>query len=355
MEPERPPSGSTPRLTSTGPQQGSKVDPVGSRGHGPYTQPPRAAKPKRRWLPILVIAAALGAGAVGTHYYTHSLHNLTPTSAVAHAQQTLTLSGADLDEAATAAAVTAIRSGQNDNPLIAKLTEQQKQEIVSGQRKFYKLPVVPAQATQQAPPVSAAQPKAGAESPASHDSAAPTTKPAAHIARHTPRQKPAVPQSQAEQPTPSQATPQDAAAPQDRVLILLDGVVYGTYNITNSPLTLDAPLKMGDIFSLTCLELSPGKSSVTIGVANVLNPVQTTLSLGQSATWTVGIATTAPSYDWFETQARNGNPVAEYGLGHMYQYGIGVTQDTNQAIYWYQQAANQNYLDAKQRLAELGK
>lgn len=353
MEPEKPTPGPTHRLTPAISQPSSKSDRAGSRGQGPYTKPPGVAKPKRKWLPILAIATVLGAGAVGAHFYTGGQGNVTPISTVAtNAQQTLTLSGADLDEAATAEAIAAIHSGQNDNPLIAKLTEQQKQEIVSGQRKFYKLPVIPAHAAQPAPSVPAVQPQAGGASPTSHDSATATKQTAPH-SRHIPRQQPAVLQHQVEQLTQSQAAPVDAG-PQDRVQIVLDGVVYATYNITNGPLTLDAPLKMGDIWGVACLELSPGKSSVTIGIANVLNPVQTTLSVGQSTTWTVGHITTAPDYAWFHTQAESGNSVAEYGLGHMYEYGIGEPQDMAQAIHWYQQAANQNYLDAKQRLTELG-
>jgi TPR repeat protein len=252
--------------------------------------------------------------------------NQTPISATAPAtQKTLVLSGADLDQATTVAAIAAIQAGQNDNPLIANLTTQQKQEIVDGQRKFYKLPVIPADA-QYAP-------------------AAPAAQPAAHHA-----------QTPAAQPAPAHVVPH-ATGPGDIVQIVLDGVVYGSYNITTSPFTLDAPLKMGDIWSVSCLQLAAGKSSVTVGIGTDLNPVQATLSVGQSETYTVTAgpaATTAQDYAWFHTQAANGNPVAEYGLGHMYEYGIGVPQNTSQAVYWYRQAANQHYLDATQRLAELG-
>jgi Sel1 repeat len=349
MEPEKPTPGPTSRLSSAGPQHSSRSSPDGSRGQGPYTRPPRAAKPKRRWVPILAIGAVLGAGAVGAHYYSGVHGNVTPISAVATStQQTLTLSGADLDEAATAAAITAIKSGQNDNPLIAKLTDQQKQEIVSGQRKFYKLPIAPPQANQPAPhhvpnqPASHPAPNTPATAAAHH----PQHKPASH-----PLPQPAPLQTVATQPeTDTPANP----TPQDRIQITLDGAVYGTYNITGGPFTLDAPLKLGDTLIVTCLELSSGKSSITVGIATVLNPVQAVLTQGQSANFSVSPHANAQDYSWFEAQANSGNPVAEYGLGHMYQYGIGVPQDTSQAIHWYQQAANQNYLDAEQRLAELG-
>ena len=357
MEPEKPSHAPASRLTPAGPQHSNSPYSGGARGQGPYTQPPRVAKPKRRWLPILALAAVLGAGGVGAHYYTSGHSNITPTPlAATNAQQTLTLSGADLDEATTTAAIAAIHAGQNDNPLIAKLTEQQKQEIVSGQRKFYKLPIAPAHAPKYAPSMPGSQPEAEAASPTAHAAAAPA-KHLAHPIRHAPaHQQAPAPQAPVEQPTPALAPTQDAG-PQDRIQVVIDGVIYGTYNITDSPLSVDFPFKNGDVMLVTCLELSPGKSSVTVGIGTVLNPAQGTLSVGQSFTWTVHPITTpspAADYEWFHNQAADGNPVAEYGLGHMYQYGIGLTQNTNQAIHWYQQAANQNYRDAQQRLAELG-
>lgn len=355
MEPMEPKSDREPHLTGIRPQPRSRLDPTALRGQGPYTQPPKAAKSKGKWLPILAIATVLGAGGVVLQHYTTNRSNPTPISGVAtDAQQTLTLSGADLDEAATAQAIAAIQSGQDDDVLIAKLTQKQKQEIVAGQRKFYKLPiVVPTQAARHDPSTPGAQPQTAAQSTASQEPAGPT-QPAAPTARHTSLQQPIKVQPRLAQPT-SQARPKDQG-PQDLIQLVLNGVVYGRYNVTDHPLTLDAPLTRGDVISLACLELSPGKSSVTVGIANVLSPVQTTLSLGQNTSWFVGTggSNTGSNYDWFETQARNGNPVAEYGLAHMYQYGIGVSQDKNQAIHWYQQAANQNYRDAKQRLAELG-
>lgn len=344
MEPKKLTSNREPHLTPASPQQNGRLDPSASHGQGPYTQPPRAAKPKSKWLPILAIAAVLGAGGVGVYHYTGGQGNTTPISAVAtHGQQTLTLTGADLDEAATAQAIAAIRSGQNDNPLIAKLTEQQKQEIVAGQRKFYKLPVVPPQTHQStSPPPTQPASQRPAQSAAHH---------VQHRSASKPLSQPAPLQSQAAQPesdSPANNTPQDL------IQITLDGAVYGTYNITNGPFTLDAPLKLGDAITITCLELSSGKSSITVGIATVLNPVQAVLTQGSSANFSVTPHGNAQDYTWFESQANSGNPVAEYGLGHMYQYGIGVPQDTNLAMHWYQQAANQNYLDAKQRLAELG-
>jgi hypothetical protein len=345
MEPNKPKPNQTPHLDSPRRQSSGRFDSLGSRGQGPYTPLTGTIKPKSKskLLPILAVAAVLGAGGVGVHYYTIEHNNPAPVpTTAAQSQNVLTLTGADLDQATTTAAIAAIKSGQNDNPLIAKLTEQQRQEIVSGERKFYKLPI--GHTHTSVPP--AEQPQIRSEVPAPHEPVAPT-KSAVQLPRHIVHNK------QAGQLMPAPIAAQDSDS-QGRIQLALNGFVYGIYNVTNAPLTLDAPLMMGDVWSVTCLEAASGKNSVTVGIANVLNPVQTTLSVGQTTTFTVKPTTTAPDYAWFHAQAENGNPVAEYGLGHMYEYGIGETKDIAQAIHWYQQAANQGYRDAKQRLAELG-
>ena len=48
-----------------------------------------------------------------------------------------------------------------------------------------------------------------------------------------------------------------------------------------------------------------------------------------------------------QTQLQNW---AMYHLGWLFQYGEGVPQDNQQAIYWYSLASLQNYADAKQRM-----
>jgi hypothetical protein len=394
MDPNKPRPNQTPPLSSPRPQQNSRFDSAGSRSQGPYTQPPKASKPKIRWLPIGALVAILAAGAGGAHYYTGHLGTNAPIPAVAsQSQHTLMLSGADLDQATTAAAIAAIKAGENDNPLIAKLTEQQKQEIVSGKRNFYKLPIIPAQAEGQALPP--AQPSDAGSGTASNAGApaksATPPAPAPAPARLAPHRASTTPEHQVAQPAPIQPGSQQTGS-RDRIQLAFNGFVYGTYD-ASGPLTLDAPLAPGDEWRVTCLELAPGKNSVTVGIATVLNPVQTTLSLGQSQSWSItrssppavsiadigtvtvpepapdrtsgavptldcevrgeGTANQCHDYEWFHTQASHGNPVAEYGLGHMYEYGINVPQDTTTAVYWYQQAAQRNYLDAKQRLAEL--
>ena len=45
--------------------------------------------------------------------------------------------------------------------------------------------------------------------------------------------------------------------------------------------------------------------------------------------------------------AEQGNAVAQYNLGVMYDKGRGVTQDDAQAVEWYRKAANQGYADAQ--------
>ncbi len=48
----------------------------------------------------------------------------------------------------------------------------------------------------------------------------------------------------------------------------------------------------------------------------------------------------------FRPLAKNGNKEAQYHLGYMYQSGIGVVQDNNQALHWYQMAAKQGHNSA---------
>ena len=45
--------------------------------------------------------------------------------------------------------------------------------------------------------------------------------------------------------------------------------------------------------------------------------------------------------------ACNGNPQAQYAIGYMYYYGLGVTQDTDVGYRWMQQAADKGYRPAK--------
>lgn len=44
--------------------------------------------------------------------------------------------------------------------------------------------------------------------------------------------------------------------------------------------------------------------------------------------------------------ACDGLPDAQYGVGYMYYYGLGVAQDTEVGYFWIRRAANQRYITA---------
>jgi TPR repeat protein len=44
--------------------------------------------------------------------------------------------------------------------------------------------------------------------------------------------------------------------------------------------------------------------------------------------------------------ACDGNPDAQYGVGYMYYYGLGVVQDTEVGSFWIQRSAKQRYVPA---------
>jgi len=247
-------------------------------------------KKKKSWLVPVVIAVCL-LGAVGVGIMEHGSSGSGPTPPILvqpQQQQELTICGADLDQSATTQAVADLKAG-NANPLLASLSDQVKQELLSGERQFYRVPMGSTQASDG-----------------------------------------------------------------DRVEIDFNGATYGVYNLAKDPISLDMPLKMGDRVDVKCLSVASGKSTLVVDLATVLNPVQSeALAPGQIQTLSVTQSATGQNYDWFVQEAAQGNAVAQYGLGHMYQYGLGVTQDRSQAIHWYQQAAAQNYQDAQTQLAAL--
>ena len=50
-------------------------------------------------------------------------------------------------------------------------------------------------------------------------------------------------------------------------------------------------------------------------------------------------------------EAEKGNPEAQYELGAWYERGLhGISQDYKEAVYWYQQAANQNHKSTQNNL-----
>ena len=49
---------------------------------------------------------------------------------------------------------------------------------------------------------------------------------------------------------------------------------------------------------------------------------------------------------WFQKAAQQGNADAQYYLGECYYHGLGVKKDKRQGIRWYQNAARQGHADA---------
>jgi hypothetical protein len=135
----------------------------------------------------------------------------------------------------------------------------------------------------------------------------------------------------------------------------LNGLTYSVYELTKAPLAVVLPLRAGDEIDVTCVSVPPGKGSLVAVFDTVLNPVQiTSLAVGQKLGLRVNVGAAGTNYDWFQQGAKAGTPLAQYGLGHMYQYGLGVPQDTGQALDWYRKAAAQNYPDARTQLQKLG-
>ena len=50
---------------------------------------------------------------------------------------------------------------------------------------------------------------------------------------------------------------------------------------------------------------------------------------------------------WFRKAAEQGEAIAQYNLGVMYNTGRGVAQDDKQAVAWYRKAAEQGNVDAQ--------
>lgn len=55
----------------------------------------------------------------------------------------------------------------------------------------------------------------------------------------------------------------------------------------------------------------------------------------------------AMAFCLWDPLARLGHPDAQYHLGWLYANGNGLNVDVSKAVYWRQQAANNNYLDAQ--------
>jgi TPR repeat protein len=80
------------------------------------------------------------------------------------------------------------------------------------------------------------------------------------------------------------------------------------------------------------------------------NPSQTNLEFAERA-FRTGDDRTALKF--FGELANQNNPNAEYWLGHMYEFGLGIPRDATKAIDLYKKAAEQNIVAAEARLGEM--
>ncbi|WP_406569303.1 tetratricopeptide repeat protein, partial [Aeromonas veronii] len=53
---------------------------------------------------------------------------------------------------------------------------------------------------------------------------------------------------------------------------------------------------------------------------------------------------------WYRKAAEQGDAMAQFNLGAMYEQGKGVAQDDKQAVAWYRKAAEQGYAMAQSNL-----
>jgi hypothetical protein len=158
--------------------------------------------------------------------------------------------------------------------------------------------------------------------------------------------------------------PTQRADTQGRITVSVDGVIYGTFNATQSALVLERFLKAGDQVVVTCVLLPQNSPSIVARVGtNICVYESSPLKAGQSQSWFVraphkeqdpGAAASAAAVQWFQQQAQDGNAVAQYGLANMYDAGLdGLPVDRAKAIALFQSAASQNFGDAADRAAEL--
>ncbi|OMJ28417.1 Chitin synthase regulatory factor 3 [Smittium culicis] len=56
------------------------------------------------------------------------------------------------------------------------------------------------------------------------------------------------------------------------------------------------------------------------------------------------------AFDWCSRAAEQGLSRAQFGMGYYYDIGIGVERDSEKALQWYRQAANNGSVEAKERL-----
>jgi TPR repeat protein len=61
------------------------------------------------------------------------------------------------------------------------------------------------------------------------------------------------------------------------------------------------------------------------------------------------------AFMWFERAASRDYSVAQFNVGMMYEIGLGVDRDREQAEYWWQKAADQGYPEAIEKLKQTKK
>ena len=59
------------------------------------------------------------------------------------------------------------------------------------------------------------------------------------------------------------------------------------------------------------------------------------------------------AFEWYSKAANQGNAQAQYNLGSLYQNGQGIGKDDKKALEWYRKATNNGHSQAKLVLAEL--
>ena len=64
----------------------------------------------------------------------------------------------------------------------------------------------------------------------------------------------------------------------------------------------------------------------------------------------VGVDAQDPDLEEMRARAEQGNPIAQYNLGHMYANGEGVPEDDVEAVRWYRLAAEQGNALAQSNL-----
>ncbi|MBQ0066723.1 MAG: sel1 repeat family protein [Phascolarctobacterium sp.] len=59
------------------------------------------------------------------------------------------------------------------------------------------------------------------------------------------------------------------------------------------------------------------------------------------------------AFKWYRKAAEKGDPEAQYNLGLMYEFGTVVKPDDEEAVKWFKKAAEQGHPDAQQSLLDM--